>query len=447
MKRLSLNSRLLFAISLGLTIFLGFSAFSLDKAFRASSDVAHKKQLKNHIYMLLTAADFVESGAIIMPSALAEPAFSTPNSGLYAQITNKTTTVWQSQSLLGLSLNLPVNTQASEQKFSVIQSHGTELLHLAYGIVWENNQGQEFEYTLHVTEDLTASLHEKASFRRSLWYWLGGTGLMLLIIQAGILRWGLKPLTDVAEDLSAIEDGTQNRLSKDYPTELNRLTRNINTLLDQEQSRQQRYKNALADLAHSIKTPLAVLRNELTLDKPLPDLRTQSQIQLKQVTDLIDYQLQRAATEGRTTLQAPIALEAIITKIVSSLDKVYQAKNIHHLSRIEPDIRISANEGDMYELLGNLLENAYKYCQGHVITTVMTDDKDITITIENDGNGIPYGAERNILQRGKRMDSQTEGQGIGLAIVSDIVDAYQGTIALAKTELGGACFIVSLPKR
>jgi len=446
-KRLSLNSRLLFTVSLVLTIFLGFSALSLDNAFRASSDVAHKKQLKNHIYMLLTAADFAESGAIMMPSALAEPAFATPNSGLYAQITNKTQTVWQSQSLLGLNIELPLGIKPSEEKFSVITVNNNELLNLAYGIVWENNRGQEFEYTLNVTEDLSATLQEKASFRRSLWYWLGGTGLMLLIIQAWILRWGLKPLSDVAEDLRAIENGTQNRLSKNYPTELNRLTQNINTLLDQEQSRQQRYKNALADLAHSIKTPLAVLRNDLASDTPLSDLKLQSQTQLKQVTNLIDYQLQRAATEGQTSLQAPIALEMIIIKIVSSLDKVYQEKSVQFDSRIEPNLQIRANAGDMYELLGNLLENAYKYCHIQVMISVFSTDDHITITIEDDGQGIPNDAKTNILQRGKRMDTQTEGQGLGLAIVSDIVDAYQGTIELDKTKFGGACFIIVLPKR
>jgi two-component system sensor histidine kinase PhoQ len=446
-KRLSLSSRLLFTVSLVLTIFLGFSALSLDKAFRASNDVAQQKQLKNYIYMLLTAADFTESGDIIMPSALAEPAFSTPSSGLYAQIINKKNTVWQSKSLLGLSLELPTDTKASEEKLTVIKHLKSDLMNLAYGIVWENAEGEEFEYTFNVTEDRSASKQEKASFRRSLWYWLGGTGLALLIIQALILRWGLKPLSDVAEDLSAIENGTENRLSKNYPAELSRLTHNINTLLDQEQNRQQRYKNALADLAHSIKTPLAVLRNELEMDTGLSALKSQSQTQLKKVTNLIDYQLQRAATEGPSALQAPIAIETIITKILASLNKVYQSKQVQYSSRIEPNLLMGANEGDMYELLGNLLENAYKYCQSQVITTITADDDTITITIEDDGKGIPAHAQSDILQRGKRFDTQTEGQGLGLAIASDIVDAYQGTIGLGPTQLGGACFVITLPQR
>ena len=236
-------------------------------------------------------------------------------------------------------------------------------------------------------------MQEMASFRCSLWYWLGGNGLVLLMIQAFILRWSLKPLSDVAEDLSTIENGTQNRLSKDYPTELRRLTGNINTLLDQEQSRQQRYKNALADLAHSLKTPFSMLRNELDVDERSSNLKSQSHTQLNQVTNLIDYQLQRAATEGRVTLQAPTAIDTITTKILASLNKVYQSKQVEYNYHIDPDLGISANEGDMYELLGNLLDNAYKYCQSQVTVTITANDNIMTIHIDDDGQGIPDHAQ------------------------------------------------------
>lgn len=222
--------------------------------------------------MLLTAADFTESGNTIMSAAQAEPAFSPPSSGLYSQIINKENTIWQSSSLLELSLMLPTDTQPSEEKLTVIKHLTSDHINLANGIVWENSKGEEFEYIFNITEDLSAALQEKASFRRSLWYWLGGTELVLLIIKALILRRGLKPLSAVSEELSIIENGTGSRISKNYSTELRRLTWNINTLLDQEQSRQQRYKNALADLAHSLKTPLAVLRNKLEFEvkKPYP---------------------------------------------------------------------------------------------------------------------------------------------------------------------------------
>ncbi len=448
-KALSLSKRLLLAVSIILTIFLGFTAFSLNNAFKASYDVTQHKQLKNHIYMLLTAAEFTESGTINMPASLAEPAFSTPNSGLYAQIVNQTNTVWQSGSLLGRALTLP-NIQRQQQQHELlykIDSGSEKLLNLAYSVTWENSKGQEYDFTLHVSQDLKATQQANNEFRLNLWYWLGGTGLGLLLIQILILRWSLRPLSDVADDLQAIENGAENRLSQNYPTELNQLTRNINTLLDQEQSRRQRYKNALADLAHSIKTPLAVLQNELNPNRGELSHKRETDTQLEQIIKSIDYQLQRAATEGRTTLQAPVAISELINKITASLDKVYREKQVKYQSKLDTALTLSADEGDMYELFGNILENAYKYCTSKVNAGIMSDEEHITFYVDNDGAGIPQAAQADILKRGKRMDTQTEGQGLGLAIASDIVDAYQGKISLGNSQLGGACFIITLPKR
>jgi two-component system sensor histidine kinase PhoQ len=447
-KPLSLSKRLLFSVSIVLTIFLGFSAFSLNNAFRASYDVTQHKQLKNYIYMLLTAAEFTEAGTIIMPDSLAEPAFSTPNSGLYAQIVNQgSNTIWQSGSLLGRTFNLPSIERHQQEHISIIESASDKLLNLAYSVIWENMVGQEYDFTLHVSQDLKASQQAKDEFRLNLWYWLGGTGLGLLLIQILILRWSLRPLSDVAEDLQAIEDGSEQRLSQNYPTELNRLTRNINTLLDQEQTRRQRYKNALADLAHSIKTPLAVLQNELNPNRGLVTHKRESDIQLEQIIKSIDYQLHRAGTEGRSTLQAPVSISSLINKITASLDKVYQEKKVQYLAEFDTSLTLSADEGDMYELFGNILENAYKYCTSRVSTNIVADEEQITFYIDNDGVGIPETAQIDMLKRGKRMDTQTEGQGLGLAIASDIVDAYQGRISLGDTQLGGACFIITIPKR
>lgn len=446
-KQLSLSNRLLLAVSLVLTAFLGLSAFSLNNAFQTSADSAQQQRLTNYIYTVLSAAEFTENGAVIMPKTLAEPAFSTPNSGLYAQIISGRSILWQSPSTLGIFIALPEHPGPSNQKFSVVELHQAKLLNLAYGIVWENEQGKEFYYTINVSEDLNTIVQQKAEFQLSLWYWLGGTGLMLLIAQAFILRWSLRPLHDVAVDLHAIESGQRQRLSKDYPKELNQLTQNINTLLDHEKSRRERYKNSLANLAHSLKTPLAVFRGELENSTSLAELKESGNEQVDLINTLVNYQLQRAATEGQSSLLAPILLGEIIHKILSSLDKVYQDKSIQCQFDIEDKIFIHADEGDMYELLGNLLENAYKYCNHQVFVLVKVVSENITIHIEDDGSGIPLNAQQEILRRGKRIDTQEEGHGLGLAIATDIIDAYQGEINLEKSQLGGAKFTVILPKQ
>ena len=248
-KRLSLTYRLLFAGSLVLTAFLGVSAFSLNNAFEASAVAAQHKRLQNYIYTLLTAAELNVDGQLEMPDELAEPQFLIPNSGLYAQITNGEKLVWQSPSALGKLISLHEHPEPSQRRFYTIDlDDEITLLNLAFGTVWESADGQEYHYTFNVSEDLSALHKQTADFQRSLWYWLGGTGILLLIVQVLVLRWGLRPLHDVAEDLTAIETGKKKLLSDDYPDELHNLTQNINALLSYEQSRRERYKNSLADL-------------------------------------------------------------------------------------------------------------------------------------------------------------------------------------------------------
>jgi two-component system sensor histidine kinase PhoQ len=247
-------------------------------------------------------------------------------------------------------------------------------------------------------------------------------------------------------DLHAIETGEHRRLNDQYPQELQQLTHRINALLDHEESRRQRYKNSLADLAHSLKTPLSVFRGELENSANMEHLRETGYEQLDRISTLVDYQLQRASTEGKSSLLAPVSMGEIVHKIVGSLTKVYQSKNIRCQCEIERDAFIHADEGDMYELLGNLLENAYKYCKQQVNVIVSCAGETIRIRVEDDGSGVPARAESFIIKRGHRIDTQAEGQGLGLAIVSDIIMAYEGNINLERSHLGGASFVIELPR-
>ncbi len=446
-KQLSFHNRLLLAASLVLVAFLGFSAFSLNNAFKSSAVKAQEQRLQNYVYSIVSAAEFSNNGLITMPEKLAEPEFSLPNSGLYAQISSGDSILWQSVSSLGRFLDFPeqANDPLNEQLSILSIDREGKFTNLSYGLVWENDFGQEFRYTINIAEALSITEPEKAEFQRSLWYWLGGTGLVLLITQVVILRWSLRPLHDVANDLHAIENGDKKRLAGDYPTELNRLTNNINTLLDHEQSRRQRYKNSLADLAHSLKTPLAVLRGELENLKS-SKLRVVAHEQLNRIADLVDYQLQRASTEGQSSLQAPVLLGDIIYKILQSLEKVYLAKGVRHQLELEQDVFIHADEGDMYELLGNLLDNAYKYCKNQVNILVSRQADHLEIIIDDNGNGVRQQDQNAIIKRGNRIDTGVEGYGLGLAIVSDIITAYQGSLNLEDSPIGGARFIIRLPK-
>jgi len=447
-KQISLRKRLFIAAFVVLAAFLGLSAISLNNAFDTSADNAQHKRLQNYVYSILSAVEFHNNGSVTMPEKLAEPEFEIPNSGLYAQISTGKHIIWQSTSALGRSLGLPEHPHSPDnERISIvsIENEG-EFITLTYDIIWENDFGEHFNYTINIAEALSSIEQEKAGFQRSLWYWLGGTGLILLIAQAFMLRWSLRPLEKVTNDLNAIKTGSKERLSDNYPVEVNQLTENINTLLDHEKLRRERYKNSLADLAHSLKTPLAVLRSEFDDNSQHAHLHTTIHEQINRISDLVDYQLQRASTEGQSSLQAPVSLGHVINKILHSLDKVYLAKNIQHQFEMEQDIFVHADEGDMYELLGNLLDNAYKYCTNRVAILVRWQENFLEIIIDDNGKGVPLQDRDLIIKRGKRIDTEVDGHGLGLAIASDIVEAYQGSLQLHTSPLGGARFTIQLPK-
>ena len=240
----SLHSRLLLAASLVLAGFLGATGLALDKAFRVSAEAAMQDRLQSYVYALLAAADEETDGRMIPAEELPEPRFSKPDSGLYAVISNHNgEPLWRSSSLTGRDLDLKEQQQPGERRFSRLARSGMELYTLAFGVAWEDYAGRESLYTFTVSEDTTVFQAEIDSFRTTLWRWLGGMALVLLLAQGFILRWGLRPLRTVTDDLQQIEQGRSDRLDGHYPRELTGLTSSLNSLIEHSKAVQVRYRN------------------------------------------------------------------------------------------------------------------------------------------------------------------------------------------------------------
>ncbi len=275
---------------------------------------------------------------------------------------------------------------------------------------------------------------------------------LILASQAIVLRWVLKPLRQVALEIADIESGERSELSKDYPSELQRLTRNTNRLLDAERKRLARYRNTLGNLAHSLKTPLAIVRNTLEQHKLDSDVEESIQGQVNRMSDIVGYQLQRAAASGSTTLGvAKIDVREVLNAIVESLDKVYADKQVTCTFEGPSTLLYRAEKGDLMEVFGNLLDNAYKWCRQEVEVslTVHADDEfevaGFECVVADDGPGISSQDATRILQRGQRADETVAGHGIGLSVVRELVDIMNGRLKLENAAKGGAAFTVSMP--
>lgn len=449
---LSLNARLISAAGIILICFFGLTGWILDSIFRNSTESAFKERLQGSAYALIAATELNDNGIFHLTYLLPDARLLTETSGLYAQITGtKGGQAWYSASMNDVSVPFVRNLAKAERQYAkLVASDGNQVYAFSIGVSWGVAKDSEV-FVVSVAETLDEFRRKISEFRKKLWSWLGGVAIFLLLVQSSILRWSLNPLRQVATELHDIEQGRRDKLSGEHPRELQSLTNNLNELISSRHELVERYRNSLADLAHSLKTPLAVLRgiSEGDNDQDTKNLKKTLGEQVDRMSGIVDYQLQKAATSGGAILAAPVSIRGVANKIITTLDKVYLDKNVSCDVNMVNGAVFNGDEGDLYELLGNLLDNAYKWCKSRVNIRVWTISRNnrpnLLLCIEDDGPGIEQDKADMVLQRGGRSDPTTTGHGIGLAVVQDIVNVYHGTLEIEQSNLGGAQFRIYIP--
>ncbi|MEX0738478.1 MAG: ATP-binding protein [Pseudohongiella sp.] len=443
----SLQNRLLIAVSVLLTVFLGLTGAVLDRAFRNSLETGVAEQLQVQIYVLLAAVDEA-GGNFYFSGNLREPRFSQLNSDLYGFISSADDgELLRTASALDISydsLGLGYDLAIGETGFGRLQMAGRgEFFVSSYAVTWENRPSPIQFSVLEATDTFEI---EVANFRSSLWSWLGGLAVLLLVLQLLLLRWGLAPLRRLARDLKQIETGQSEVLDTSYPRELSAVTQNLNLLIQSERKQQSRYRTTLADLAHSLKTPLAVIQGELGGDA---EARSQSRIvqeQLDRMNQIVSYQLQRAVSAGSaSTLARQVSVADAAAKVGRTLEKVYADKPVTIALDIDNAFNFLGDERDLLEILGNLLDNACKYGHGNVAATAVLESAApprMLLRVDDNGPGISPADRDRVLQRGVRLDTLAQGQGIGLAVVVDIAASYGARVSIGDSALGGASITV-----
>lgn len=443
---MSLNARILISATLVVVIFVALTGVALESAFYNSAAAARRDRLEAQLYLLLAEAEVSAEGKLELPATLTEARLALPGSGLYAQISNASQRVmWRSPSTLGLSIPFQTKLNPGQSYFQEVKNQAGQTFFLfSLGVNWSTTQ-QHYRFTFSISEDLREFNATLTRYRKSLWGWLGAMAALLLLVQSAILRWGLRPLRRVATDLAAIEAGKRLNLEGSYPKELARLTDNINSLITQERAQQTRYRNALGDLAHSLKTPLAVLR--ATVTGIAIDAQSKKAIddEVQRMNNLIEHQLQRAAMAGASKLAAPVLIAPIAAKLINSLDKIHPSRDVRQ--KIQADVYFRGDKGDLTELLGNLLDNAYKWAHATLFLEICYRQGKLYFIVEDDGPGIAADDAERVMQRGQRADTTTPGHGLGLAIVQDICAAYDGEIEVGKSKLGGSRIGVTFSQR
>ena len=450
---LSLQARSLLAAGIALAAFLGLTGFALDTAIYETLRSALHDRLQSYAYGYLANSEVARSKRWSPPEIGPEPRFDRPGSGLYAGVVGPVdvdgakSEHWRSPSAIGKDLPFDVTLKPGQSVFALVPGKEQDVYVFSLGVMWEVPNRGSVNLTLHVADDAANLQAQLDVFRQTLLVYLGGLGLLLLALLVLTLRWSLRPLRRIATDLARVEHGQQERLFDRYPSELSGLAANLNEFISSERDHLKRYRNTLADLAHSLKTPLAVMRSQLESGSEGEEFRWTVLEQVGRMDQIVAYQLSRAATSGHTTFVAPIRIEPHAEEIVGSLEKVYAARRITCEFEIDPQAVFFGEQGDLLELLGNVIENAFKWAKRRVLVSAHplpqpgTRRPGLEIVVEDDGDGIPEDQVERMLQRGVRGDERVHGHGIGLAIVEDLIKAYHGELKVSRSAaLGGARF-------
>jgi two-component system sensor histidine kinase PhoQ len=436
----SLHSRLLGATALVLAGFLLVTVVAVERAFDRSTTEAARAHLQGQLYGLLAVTDVDAGGRLEIPDALREARFGVVGSGLYALVRDaRGTVLWRSHSATGIRLPEPAIAGAGQTSFTEAPAHsGPGYFVLSSGLEWEYSESGLLPISVTLLEERGRYDDQVAGFRRQMWLWLSPLALALLLAQWLIIRAGLRPVQRAADELLEVRERTRERLATDYPAELRGLTTGINAYVDNEHRQLERYRNALGDLAHSLKTPLAVLRNRLA-DRP------EVGEELDRVSEIIDYQLRRARSAGPRLLAPPVPLRESAQRLLAALARVHEDRGVTAENRLDPQLMVAVEREDLLEMLGNLLDNAFKFARSRVELSAQTQGGQVRIRIADDGPGIGGADPEALLSRGVRADERTEGQGIGLAVVREISASYGGSVRITERPGGGIAVELELP--
>lgn len=417
----------------------------IGSLYREASERGFDSVLSAHLFNLIGSVGATPSGQLSGGPDLGDLRFLQPNSGWYWSVEPVT------PSLTG-TLHSPSMTAsvASPSIAEVPFDSSFQRSYLVDGIAGEELEVIEAEFVLggenrvarfRVMGNRSDLQAEISGFNRRLFTYLGLFGLGMVAINVGAILLGLRPLRQVGEALAQVQEGNALRLDGPFPSEIAPLAEETNALIDNNRRIVERSRTQVGNLAHSLKTPIAVLVNEGRALGGEKGRLIAGQAEAMQ--HQVEHYLKRArmaAQRESVVFRAPVG--AVVRRLARVMEKLGGDKALS-LRLPEAEIVFAGEREDLEEIVGNLLENAMKWASGKVILSVerVAEDnaagRDFTITIEDDGPGIPEERAREVLERGRRLDETKPGSGLGLAIVTELVKEYGGEVALGRSGLGG----------
>lgn len=437
----------LFLLSAGwLIVALVATAFLLTELYSRALDTSLQETLEFQVETL-TDLTLLSSTPTSEEIRVADPRFDRTGSGWYWAIRDDNGDLLNfSNSYIGMVLNpLPGEFDAKNSKTAVVTDPFETKIRVLERLVTVNGM------PLHimVTGSLDEILKLVDEFRGQTLIVLGAVAIMLAVMSTIVARIALRPVGRLRREVEQVREGETSALTQVYPVELAPLSDEINELLRSNAQIVERARNQVGNLAHGLKTPIAVLRNEAATDKKNP-LAAVVASETEKMSQLVSTYLDRARLAARSTV---VGKRADATHVMLRLTRVMQKLNPRvTIAMVRPDASLPwfrGDEGDLEEMAGNLLDNACKWAKSSIGVTVVAErsgqNTNLLIKIDDDGPGLSDEEAVKVLRRGVRLDEKTPGSGLGLDIVKELVDVYGGSLQLKRSVLGGLLAELRLP--
>ncbi|HEY7608038.1 MAG TPA: ATP-binding protein [Alphaproteobacteria bacterium] len=443
----SLASRLVIGAAAIITISLAVAAVALPSLYRSGLERQLDFELDYLLNRLITRISAEANGELILAEPMTERDYESAYSGYYWQITSEGKVVLASRSLAGWSLELkpPVGpTRDIDQDTTFARPpEGAQRLRASSRNIRSDTLNKDLTYTVAaVRQEIDENIED---FRLTIVLTVLALGLVLVGTVWLQVRFGLGPLRRIPAALAAIRSGESDRLTGSFSAEVEPLAREINALLDHNAEVVERARTHVGNLAHALKTPIAVLTNEAGGREGAFAETVKSQIGI--MKEQVDHHLSRARMAARAgVLGARTSVMPTLEGLARTLEKIYRERGIAIALAGPPEIAFRGERQDLEEMLGNLLDNACKYAKSRVSAKAMERaGRRLRIEIGDDGPGVPSEQHRAAQKRGVRLDEKGPGSGLGLSIVKDIAEIYGGSFTMGKAELGGLLAILDLP--
>jgi len=418
------------------------TALLLVILFRGYIEQHFNALLHDHLEELVSASELTPEGVLQMTWRPSDPRFNRPHSGWYWEILQSGVSVARSDSLWRESLNVtePRMGEAPQiQQFSGPEDEPLQVL--VQGITFPD---VEKPLLFVVAGPITDIEDNVRAFTAQVAITLTVLGIGLLLVVWFQVRFGLHPLQTMRQALGEIRKGKAERLPEDYPVEIQPVVSELNNLLDHNQALLERARTQVGNLAHVLKNPLTVIRNEAKLIE-----NEQGRVireQTEAMANSIDRYLSQARVAGTAgVLGARTDVKVIIEDLCFSMERLYRDKVLDLQHSGPGGCWFRGEAQDLEEMLGNLMDNACKWARSRVLVHVECAGDRLLIVVEDDGPGIPKQQQVEVLTRGRRLDEKVPGSGLGLDIAQDIAGLYRGSITLGQTSRGGLSAQLDLP--